>query len=110
MCKSGRTRRPVAGQTPNSFDGLRLKGSLLLLDQKPKEAIALFEKANLIEPMRPDLVESWVQALFLDNRGPDGERLAAQLIDKDKTFGHMYLMCCTGSTWPRTGRLTPRTS
>src|SRR5215813_11264359 len=32
----------------NSFDGLRIKGSLRLLDRDPKAAIALFEKANKV--------------------------------------------------------------
>jgi len=73
-----------------SFDGLRVKASLRLLDRKPQEAIPLFEKANQAEPMRPDLVEGWVQALFLDNQIDEGERLALKIIAKEKTFRTMY--------------------
>ncbi len=40
--------------------------------------------------MRPDLVVGWVQALFADNRSADGERLALQIIEKNKTFAPMY--------------------
>src|SRR5262245_2087763 len=39
-----------------SFDGLRLKGSLRLLDRNPEEAITFFERASQLEPLRPDLV------------------------------------------------------
>ena len=80
----------LLNNNPNSFDGLRLKASLRLLDHKPEEAILLFEKANQIEPMRPDLVQGWVQALFQDGRGEEGERLGLQVISRDKTFGAMY--------------------
>src|SRR5215471_772845 len=62
----------------NSFEGLRLKGSLRLVDRNPKAAIVLFERANQIVPMRQDLVEGLVQALFQDNRVAEGERLAFQ--------------------------------
>jgi tetratricopeptide (TPR) repeat protein len=74
----------------NSFDGLRLKGSLLLFDRNAKAAATYFERANRIEPMRPDLVEGWVQALFQDNRAAEGERLALDVIAANKNFGSMY--------------------
>jgi tetratricopeptide (TPR) repeat protein len=74
----------------NSFDGLRLKGLLRLFDRNPKAAIVLFEKANQIVAMRQDVVEAMVQALFQDNRVSDGERLALQMIQKDKSFGSVY--------------------
>src|SRR5262249_3271507 len=61
-----------------------------LLDRDPKAAIALFEKANKVEPMRPDLLEVWVQALFQDNRLAEGDQLAWQVIAKYKTFRPMY--------------------
>ena len=74
----------------NSFEGLRLKGLLRLSDRNPEAAIVLFEKANQIVPMRPDVVEGLVQALFQDNRVADGERLVLQMIRKDKTIGSIY--------------------
>jgi tetratricopeptide (TPR) repeat protein len=74
----------------DSFEGLRLKASLRLMDRQPGQAILLFDRANRIEPMRPDLVEGWVQALFQDGRGAEGERLAWELIKKNKTFGPIY--------------------
>jgi len=80
----------LLNNNPNSFDGLRLKASLRLLDHKPKEAILLFEKANQIEPMRPDLIQGWVQALFQDGQVAEGEHLGLWLVAKDGTFGAIY--------------------
>jgi tetratricopeptide (TPR) repeat protein len=80
----------LLAKNQNSIDGLRLKGSLRLLDRNPKAAIVLFEKANQVEPMRPDVVEGLVQALFQDSRVADAERLALQMIQKDKTSGSTY--------------------
>jgi tetratricopeptide (TPR) repeat protein len=74
----------------NSFDGLRLKGSLRLLDQKPKEAIEYFDKANQIRKLDADLVVAWTQAFFQANRIPDGERLAMELIRVNPKFGPIY--------------------
>ncbi len=80
----------LLAKNPNSFEGLRLKGSLRLVDRNPKAAIVLFEKANQIVAMRPDVVEGLAQALFLDSRVADGERLALQMIQTDKTSGSIY--------------------
>ena len=80
----------LTARNPNSFDGLRLKASLRLIEHKPEEAIPLFEKANEAEPLRPDLVQGWVQALFQAGRVGEGERLALQVIAKNKTFSPMY--------------------
>ena len=80
----------LLSKNPNSFDGLRLKGSLALLDRNPKNAIPLFEKANSVKPMSPDAIQGLVQALFLDDQGADGEKFARQLIAKDAAFGPIY--------------------
>src|SRR5215510_9377224 len=80
----------LLAKNQNSIDGLRLKGSLRLLDRNPKAAIAVYEKANQVEPMRLDVVEGLVQALLQDSRVADGERLALQMIQKDKTSGPIY--------------------
>jgi tetratricopeptide (TPR) repeat protein len=80
----------LLSKNPSSLDGLRLKGSLALLDRDPKKAIPYFEMANQVKPMRPDVIQPLVQALFLDNRIADGERFARQLIAKDGSFGLIY--------------------
>ena len=80
----------LLAKNPSSFDGLRLKGSLALLDRKPVEAIARFRKANQIKPGNRDLLLSLVQALFQNAQPEEGEKLALELIGKEKTFGAIY--------------------
>jgi tetratricopeptide (TPR) repeat protein len=85
-----RASNQFLAKNPNSFDGLRLAGMVRLLDQKPKEAIEYFKKANQINPLQRDLTVAWVQALFLDKQPQEGERLALQLIRKEPAFGPIY--------------------
>lgn len=75
---------------PNSFDGLRLKGYLAMIDGKLPQAIEHFRKANAVRPMDPALVVPLVQSLIENNQARDGEILALQLIEKQKTFGPIY--------------------
>src|SRR5579872_6508695 len=70
---------------PNSMEGLRLKGALALVDRKPQDAIAYYQKANQLYPLQPAVVEGLVQALFLSNRPEEGERVARDFLEKDKT-------------------------
>ena len=75
---------------PNSMEGLRLKGALALVDRKPQDAIAYYQKANQLYPLQPAVVEGLVQALFLSNRPEEGERVARDFLEKDKTAGSIY--------------------
>lgn len=84
------TATQLISNNPSSFDGLRLKGMLNLLDQKPKEAIGYFEKGNMVQPLQRDLVVGWVQALYLDHQPKEAERLALQLIQREPSFGPIY--------------------
>lgn len=77
-------------KNPSSFDGLWLRGSLRLLDRRPKEAIDDFQKANQIKPLQHDLIMAYVPALFLDNQEAAGVLLAQELIQKEPAFGPVY--------------------
>jgi len=76
---------------PKSFETLRLEGHLLLTDGKQKEAIAKLEAANQIKPLEPDVTLALVQALALDGRFPDAEKIAGVLIGKEKSYAPIYL-------------------
>lgn len=86
----------LLAKDPNSFDGLRLRGSLAMLDRRPKEAIEYFGKANQIKPMQPGLVTEYVQALMADGQWPQAEALARQLIHREKTFKPIYDVLYSG--------------
>jgi tetratricopeptide (TPR) repeat protein len=85
----------LMAQNPDSFDGHRLKGQLALLNRDAKGAIEEFEKANRVKPYQSDLVLVYFQALILDNRFPDAEKLANNLIEKEKAYAPMYDMLYT---------------
>ncbi len=75
---------------PNSFEGHRLLGQLSLVNRDSLGAIAQFQAANATKPLQPEVVVPYVQALAANNRFPEAEKLAYQLIDKDKTNPSVY--------------------
>ena len=75
---------------PKSYDGLRIAGYVALVQKDVKGAIEKFEAANQVKPDQPELVLSFVQALFADRQNDTAEKYAKQLIEKQKTYGPMY--------------------
>ncbi len=75
---------------PDSFEYLRLSGYLALADNKPKDAINFFEKANTLKPLEPDLVLIYLQTLAADGRQADAERLGNEMLKKDPKVGSIY--------------------
>jgi tetratricopeptide (TPR) repeat protein len=75
---------------PESYDGLRLKGDLALLDKKPQEAVEFFRRANAVRPIQEYLVVGYFQALAETGQGAEAERLAYQLIDRKPNFQPIY--------------------
>lgn len=73
-----------------SFDGFRLSGYLALIDKDRKKAIQQFEQANQVKPDQPDLVLSLVRTLFADQQNAAAEKVAADLIEKQKAYGPIY--------------------
>ena len=80
----------LLAKNPNSFDGLRFKGAQAMLDRQPKLAVEYFSKANAIKPMQAGLVLEFVQALMTEGRGPEAERLALELISRERAYGPIY--------------------
>lgn len=60
---------------PDSFDGLRLRGDVLVVDRKYDEALQAFERANTIRPNDPNVVRALAKVLFQQNRDGEGEQL-----------------------------------
>lgn len=77
-------------QNPDSFDGHRLKGQLALLAKDPAAAVAEFAKANQVKPYQPDLVLVYFQALVLNKQFAEGEKIANELIAREKAYAPMY--------------------
>ncbi len=77
-------------RVPQSFDGHRIKGQMALLSGQRDDAVKELGQANAIKPYQNGLVTVYFQALVFDNQFPDAEKLARDLIAKDKTFGPIY--------------------
>lgn len=80
----------LLSQDPNSFYGLRLKGYLAIADNKPKEAIENFRRANQIRTGQADVVSLLVQNLFRDGQSEPGESLASSFLEAHKDYGPLY--------------------
>lgn len=77
-------------RNPNSFDGLRLRGDVLMIDRKPAEALAFFQRANALQPFDPNVVLPMVRVLFNLRRNPEAESIAALSLAKRKDLAPMY--------------------
>jgi tetratricopeptide (TPR) repeat protein len=77
-------------KNPNSFDGLRLKGDVFVIDRKYDEAMAAFQKADAIKPNHPNVVLAMAEVLFAQNRDRQGEDLAQKFLSVRKDFPPMY--------------------
>ena len=77
-------------QDPKSYDGHLIMGQLALLKNDVANAIAQFAAANDAKPMQSDVIAPYFQALTITGRFPEAEKLAYQLIDKDKSYSPIY--------------------
>jgi tetratricopeptide (TPR) repeat protein len=80
----------LQAETPNSYNGWRIKGYIAFLDKRPEEAASALMKANQARPYDPELVASLCQALFQTSRNQEGERLALDLLSHKKDASAVY--------------------
>jgi tetratricopeptide (TPR) repeat protein len=88
---------------PNSFDGLRLRGDVLVLDRKYDDALAEFRKANAVHPNEPNVLLAMAQVLFAQKRDREAEELIQQFLAVRKDFPPVYDLL--ESDYVRTKRL-----
>jgi tetratricopeptide (TPR) repeat protein len=77
-------------EDPNSFDGLRLRGDVLVADRKYADAEAVFRKANQLKPNDPDLVLARAQILMAEHDERTAERLAEGFLAARKDYPPIY--------------------
>ncbi len=73
-----------------SFSGFRLKGYLALSRGQVEEALQAFQSAQSIKPFQRDVVIALVQLLDNRDRFDEGEKLARDLISREKGFKDIY--------------------
>lgn len=74
----------------NSVDGLRLKGNIALLDNKPGQAVSFFRRALEASSGKPDLQAALAEALVRDNQPEEGEKEARDAIAHHPEYGPAY--------------------
>lgn len=80
----------VLAKDAKSFLGLRIKGFLAVASGDTKAALQYFEAANKIKPLAKEIIVPFVQSLAVNDRFEEGEKLAHQMIAKDKTIAAVY--------------------
>jgi tetratricopeptide (TPR) repeat protein len=80
----------LLANNPASFEGLKLKGSLALIDGNAVEAIDFFRKADRVKPLQPEIMQLLSSALIRNGQVTEGLDLAVQVIEKHKDYGPVY--------------------
>ncbi len=75
---------------PKSFQGLRIRGLQYMAERRPKEAIDSFLAANQVKPLTREVTLPLVQVYLADGQTEEAEKLAKEMIAKDKTFSALY--------------------
>jgi len=74
----------------NPAEGLRLKGTIALIDNHPGMAIDAFRQALRLAPDSAETSVGLSQALFRDNQPEEGEKAARQTVDSHPQFAAGY--------------------
>ncbi len=72
------------------FDGLRFKAEIAVADKRVDDAIGLFEEANAIGSLHPDVVMPLAQLLVQKGESAAAQKLLRQLIAQDPSYGPAY--------------------
>ncbi len=75
---------------PQSYDAHRILGQMALLNRQHQEAVKELALANQIKPDQQDVVLTYFQALVLNDQFPDAEKLANEMIAKQKDYAPIY--------------------
>ena len=77
----------LLSENADSFDGIRVKGYLAMLDGKFIEAVDYFQKANRIKPDEADVNTAWVESLLLGGQTGQAEEIARQFLRRKPACG-----------------------
>ncbi len=88
---------------PNSVEGLRLKGTIAVLDKRNADAIAAYRRAVQLSNGLPEIRSALADALFRDNQPEEGEREIKAAIAQHPQFGPaydlLYVQYVRGKRW-----------
>jgi tetratricopeptide (TPR) repeat protein len=75
---------------PNSMQGLRIKGYLAMLEQRPEEAVELFGHAHESAPRDEKIVDGLMDALFRANQPAEAEKVALDFLRNENRASDIY--------------------
>jgi tetratricopeptide (TPR) repeat protein len=75
---------------PNSMPGLRIRGYLAMLEQRPDEAIGEFRRAHQLYPRDEKIVDGLMDALFRANQPADAEQVGLDFLAADPNAADVY--------------------
>jgi tetratricopeptide (TPR) repeat protein len=75
---------------PNSMPGLRIKGYLAMLEQRPDEAVSDFKRAHQLYPRDEKIVDGLMDALFRANQPAEAEQAGVDFVAKDPAATDVY--------------------
>jgi len=82
--------KPLLAKDPNSYLGLRVKGYLAVAANNNPDALAAFEKAHKIKPFSKEVILPYLESLSIAGRFPEAEKLALEMIEREKSFTNIY--------------------
>lgn len=80
----------LLAKNAKSAEGLRLKGSIAMLDNQPAEAVKDFQKGLAAAPESLELPTDLAEALLKDGQLEEGERAARSAISKHPQYAPSY--------------------
>ncbi|HWD99775.1 MAG TPA: tetratricopeptide repeat protein [Bryobacteraceae bacterium] len=80
----------LLNRNPKSWDGLRLKGLLDMLDHRYADAIAAFRAAEQVKAGRNEVTQPLMEALIANGQGAEAEKKGREYLAHDAHFGPIY--------------------
>lgn len=80
----------LLARDPKSYDGLRWKGALALLDRKPQDAVRHLSEADRLKPGQQEIVLGLAQAQMQSGDEEKGERALLAFLDAHPDAGPIY--------------------
>jgi tetratricopeptide (TPR) repeat protein len=101
--RAGSLAQELLKANPNSAEGLRLKGSIALIDNRPSEAVEDFQRALKASPRAVEIKIPLAEALYRNKQPVDGEREAKEAIaqhpDAVQAYNLLYSAYVSQERW-----------
>ncbi len=84
------TAADLLKRNPKSWDGLRLKGLIAMLDRRYADAITAFRAAAEVKPDQSDVTQPMMEALIANGQGAEAEKEGREYLAHDQHFAPIY--------------------